>query len=98
MKVTFIFSCFRMFRHVPEYSGIFHVPGFIDARRIARVIVYTWILTLYSTAVFSVASLRKCSMQSGGSKMSGSGSTPTKPVPAPRRGSKPKEPSASDKL
>ena len=32
--------------------------------------------------------------------MSGSGSTPTKPVPAPRRGSKPKEPSASnsDKL
>ena len=30
--------------------------------------------------------------------MSGSGSTPTKPVPAPRRGSKLKEPSASDKL
>ena len=30
--------------------------------------------------------------------MSGSGSTPTKPVPAPRMGSKLKEPSASDKL
>ena len=30
--------------------------------------------------------------------MSGSGSTPTNPVPAPRRGSKLKEPSASDKL
>ena len=30
--------------------------------------------------------------------MSGSGSTPTKPVPAPQRGSRPKEPSASDKL
>lgn len=30
--------------------------------------------------------------------MSGSGSTPTKPVRAPQRGSKPKEPSASDKL
>ena len=30
--------------------------------------------------------------------MSGSGSTPTKPMPAPRRGSKPKEQSASDKL
>ena len=30
--------------------------------------------------------------------MSGSGSTPTKPEPAPRRGSKLKEPSASDKL
>ena len=30
--------------------------------------------------------------------MSGSGSTTTKPVPAPRRGRKLKEPSASDKL
>ena len=30
--------------------------------------------------------------------MSGSGRTPTKPVPAPRRGSKPIEPSAQDKL
>ena len=30
--------------------------------------------------------------------MSGSGSTSTKPVPAPRRGSKPKETSAPDKL
>ena len=30
--------------------------------------------------------------------MSGSGSTPTKLVPAPRRGRKPKEPSALDKL
>ena len=30
--------------------------------------------------------------------MSGSGSTRAKPVPTPRRGSKPKEPSASDKL
>ena len=30
--------------------------------------------------------------------MSGSGSTPTTPVPAPRRGSKPKETSAQDKL
>ena len=30
--------------------------------------------------------------------MSGSGSTPTKPVHAPRRGGKPREPSASDKL
>ena len=29
---------------------------------------------------------------------SGSGSTPTKPVPVNRRGSKLKEPSASDKL
>ena len=34
----------------------------------------------------------KCSIHSGG------GSTTTKPVPAPRRGRKPKEPSASDKL
>ena len=42
----------------------------------------------------------KCSIPvySGGSKMSGSGSAPTKPVPAPQRGRKLKEPSASDKL
>ena len=30
--------------------------------------------------------------------MSGSGNTPTNPVPAPRRRRKPKEPSASDNL
>ena len=32
MKITFIFSCSGMFRHVPECSGMFHVLGFIDAR------------------------------------------------------------------
>ena len=32
MKITFIFSCSRMFRNVPECSGMFHVPGFIDAQ------------------------------------------------------------------
>ena len=37
----------------------------------------------------------KGSIYSGGSKLSGSGSTPTKPV-ASRRGRKPKEPSAPD--
>ena len=31
MKITFIFSCSGMFRDVPECSGMFHVPGFIDA-------------------------------------------------------------------
>ena len=31
MKITFIFSCSGMFRDVPEFSGMFHVPGFIDA-------------------------------------------------------------------
>ena len=31
MKTIFIFSCSRMFRDVPECSGVFHVPGFIDA-------------------------------------------------------------------
>ena len=36
----------------------------------------------------------KCSIYSEGLKMSGSGSTTTKPVPAPRRGRKPKEPRA----
>ena len=33
MKIIFIFSCSGMFRDVPECSGMFHVPGFIDARR-----------------------------------------------------------------
>ena len=32
MKITFIFSCSGMFRHVPACSGMFHAPGFIDAR------------------------------------------------------------------
>ena len=31
MKVPFIFSCSGMFRNVPACSGMFHVPGFIDA-------------------------------------------------------------------
>ena len=31
MKITFIFSCSGMFRDVTECSGMFHVPGFIDA-------------------------------------------------------------------
>ena len=26
-----MFSCSGMFRNVPECSGMFHVPGFIDA-------------------------------------------------------------------
>ena len=32
MKITFIFSCSGVFRNVPACSGMFHVPGFIDAR------------------------------------------------------------------
>ena len=31
MKIIFIFSCSGMFRDVPAYSGMFLVPGFIDA-------------------------------------------------------------------
>ena len=31
MKIIFIFSCSGMFQDVPEGSGMFHVPGFIDA-------------------------------------------------------------------
>ena len=30
MKIIFIFSCSGMFRDVPECSGVFRVPGFID--------------------------------------------------------------------
>ena len=40
-------------------------------------------------------SIVKCSIYSGGSKMSGRGTAPTKPL-ASRRGRKPKETSASD--
>ena len=32
MTITFIFSCSGMFRDVPGCSGMFRVPGFIDAR------------------------------------------------------------------
>ena len=31
MKITVIFSCSGMFQDVPACSGMFHVPGFIDA-------------------------------------------------------------------
>ena len=42
MKITFIFSCSGIFRdvqergYVPKCSGMFHVPGFIDARDFFR--------------------------------------------------------------
>ena len=36
MKITFIYSCSGMFRHVLECSGMFHVPDFIDARTISH--------------------------------------------------------------
>ena len=32
MKIIFVFSCSGMFRNVPACSGMFRVPGFIDAR------------------------------------------------------------------
>ena len=31
MKMIFIILCFGMFLNVPACSGMFHVPGFIDA-------------------------------------------------------------------
>ena len=31
MKIIFIFSCSGMFRNFPACSGMFRVPGFIDA-------------------------------------------------------------------
>ena len=30
----FIFSCSEMFRNVPECSGMFRVPGYIDGQKI----------------------------------------------------------------
>ena len=38
MKIIFIFSRCGMFRNVPACSGMFHVPGFIDAHNM--IIVY----------------------------------------------------------
>ena len=32
MRIIFSFSCSGMFRDVPECSGMFRVPGFIDGR------------------------------------------------------------------
>ena len=45
MKIIFIFSCSGMFRNVPACSGMFHVPGFIDAQNIivAFTISSTWL-------------------------------------------------------
>ena len=36
MKIIFIFSCSGMLRHVPACSGMFRVPGFIDAPSLCR--------------------------------------------------------------
>ena len=47
---------------------------------------------------WKIVNIVKCSIYGGGSKMSESGSTTTKPVPTPRRGRKPKESRALDKL
>ena len=40
MKIIFLFSCSGMFRNVPACSGMFHVPGFIDARPAFHVTTY----------------------------------------------------------
>ena len=40
MKIIFIFSFSGIFRDVPGCSGMFHVPGFIDARNLLRSMVF----------------------------------------------------------
>ena len=42
MKIIFIFSCSGMFRNVPTCSGMFRVPGFIDARNLRLTIRRYW--------------------------------------------------------
>ena len=37
-----MFSCSGMFPDIPECSGMFHVPGFIDAAKFPEGIVYLW--------------------------------------------------------
>ena len=39
MKNILFFSCSGIFRDVPECSGMFHVPGFIDAPSPARLAI-----------------------------------------------------------
>ena len=68
-------------------------------KRIVRVIVYTWLQILWWMlhSVIPMQSLALCNVVFyGRSKMSGSGSMQTKPVPAPWRGRKLKELSTSD--
>ena len=45
MKIIFIFSCSGIFRDVPECSGMFRVPAFIDAQmwiNILLVVEHLW--------------------------------------------------------
>ena len=48
MKIIFIFSCSGMFRIVPACSGMFHVPGFIDAPKPA-----VWQCSVKVSKIFS---------------------------------------------
>ena len=59
MKIIFIFSCSGMFRHVPACSGMFRVPGFIDAQNIIVVftISSTW-LSVNKTFSFFISYCR----------------------------------------
>ena len=77
----------------------FDTPGEWLCERIVRVIVYTWLQILWWMlhSVIPMQSLALCNVVFyGRSKMSGSGSMQTKPVPAPWRGRKLKELSTSD--
>ena len=42
MKIIFIFACSGMFRGVPECSGMFHVPDFIDGQINGHAIVHIY--------------------------------------------------------
>ena len=58
MKIIFIFSCSGMFRNVPACSGMFHVPGFINARyghiRVIDITITVDFTLLYCAALRSL--------------------------------------------
>ena len=53
-----------MFRHVSECSGMFHVPGFIDARFTKELLVYG---TKKSSSEFIIVARNKYFSINGGS-------------------------------
>ena len=50
----FFFSCSGMFRNVPACSGMFHVPGFIDAHIFGSLITETRLVIFVIVSIVSI--------------------------------------------
>ena len=61
MKIIFIFSFSGIFRDVPGCSGMFRVPGFIDARNLLRSMVFAEITFFFPGILFEWSSQRALS-------------------------------------